>query len=238
MEWIDDAGTKRTTEVLDDAKVGDAHASMAARAAKEERRRSHDNGNKTGATTSTASAGQTKQAEPTPTQPEPAKPSEPPDDPGKQTANPDPTTLPSAPTEPPRSTDEATPQGATHLYLHRPRALSSTTVLIPLPLISSLTTVLTHRTLDEYPTIYHLPFAPSSLPSERYTLNTAYEAKLKSDLAGLDREEIVRAVDTVLDGKTGWAKKDQEKEKEEDEGRWDEKRVLEMLRRDVGALRR
>ena len=193
VEWIcggaDWAPPPRVSEVLSDTSVGDAYASMAARAAKLERK--EGGGGNSEARASTAPA---------------------------------------------VSTTEPGADAEAHLYLLRPRTLSSIPVLAPLDPAKSLTAALEHTTLDEYPTVYALPFAPAALPKERFTLVEAYDKHIKAELAGLDREEVVRQVDKVLGGKTGWAAQE-DKEGDKDEARWDEKRVLEMLRRDVDLRR-
>ncbi|KAF2149118.1 hypothetical protein K461DRAFT_57636 [Myriangium duriaei CBS 260.36] len=266
VEWIDDARVKRTTEVLDDTRLSDAYASMAGRAAKQEKRCSQDDGVKPSATPSVLKAEPTKKADTTiehadsarsaaplhsratvePAEPaesaeptglaEPAKQAEPASPPETITAE------GLAIAAPQIKQDETSPPGTSlpngmHLYLHRPRTLSSLPVLIPLSPTSTLTAVLHRQTLDEYPTLYHLPYAASCLPPDHFVTNTAYEARLKSDLAGLEREDIVRSVDTVLQGKTVWMKREEEAGDEE-EKKWDEKRVLDMLKRDVAILQR
>ncbi|GAM90067.1 hypothetical protein ANO11243_081070 [Dothideomycetidae sp. 11243] len=130
------------------------------------------------------------------------------------------------------SASGADPAAKRHLYLHRPRALRKQVVLIPLDTAADLTTSLSRQTIDEYPTIYHLPYPPDGLP-DGFCTSAAYDKSHKAELARLDRDDIVKSVATQLGGEKlgeAWGK-------EKDEKDWDAERVLDMLRRDV-ALRR
>ena len=99
-------------------------------------------------------------------------------------------------------------------------------MLIPLDSSSTLTDALRNQHLDEYPTIYHLPFAPGEFPEEKYWLSSRYDTHMKQQVAALDSDDVVRSVRATLGSALGPALPQEDKE-------WDSKRVLEMLRRDM-----
>ncbi|KAI9732395.1 MAG: hypothetical protein M1834_001603 [Cirrosporium novae-zelandiae] len=99
---------------------------------------------------------------------------------------PPPSTKPETPIQPPTTTPPSpspstfapiTPPLSTplhHFYLHRPLVPSKPKVLIPLSPTTTLSASLQSRTLLEFPTIYVLPYPPSSLPSEHYIMEEEF----------------------------------------------------------------
>lgn len=134
-------------------------------------------------------------------------------------------TFPSADARPAR------PQS--YLYLQKPRTIGNSTVLIPLTNHEdTITTCLRSSTLNEFPTIYDLPYAPTELP-ERYTLASVYDkdvAATKHDIDNeLNKQGLNDVYERVAPGK--------EQMNAEGEDAWDERKILDMLKRDVSALR-
>lgn len=126
-----------------------------------------------------------------------------------------------------------------HFYLQTPHTSSLSVVLTPLFPTATLTQNLSHHTVLEFPTIHILPCAVDALPSG-FVSATAY-AREKVD-EEREIEEMFAAVATPSGGRTrtigfrgeeGGERVDGEKEREKEGGKWDERRILEMLKRDV-----
>lgn len=78
---------------------------------------------------------------------------------------------------------EATHQTETHYYLLKPGTTSNSKVLVVLDAQLSLTDSLRDRIVQEYPTIYALPYPPAALPSS-YILESDYTPRA-SDESGV-----------------------------------------------------
>lgn len=99
-----------------------------------------------------------------------------------------------------------------HYYLQIPNTKTKTTVLIPLDKTQSLTSCLSERTLQEYPTIFALPLDMEELPDD-FMLEQAYLEQRKS--AGVDEPSKQHHEETVIPPRPSAAQ------------------ILQMLRRDM-----
>ncbi|KAF2761696.1 hypothetical protein EJ05DRAFT_507336 [Pseudovirgaria hyperparasitica] len=125
----------------------------------------------------------------------------------------------SAPQKKPVSTDKHH-----HFYLHRPHTFGTDTILIPLDRTSTLHTLLASRTILEYPTIYALLQPPDALPSG-YVLESDYLQQL---------EKVRREADEMFAGAEDRGAQVDGSVREAEEV-VDERRLLDVLRRDVGG---
>ncbi|GAB7343229.1 hypothetical protein MBLNU457_1289t1 [Dothideomycetes sp. NU457] len=126
-----------------------------------------------------------------------------------------------------------------YFYLQKPHTQSNTTVLIPLDVQATLTTILRDRVVLEFPTIYRLPHPPESLPPKFITEDT-YLSKSAGSTPRVG-EFVVDSPDPKMEkvqggvfssSRAGNHGKDDDDEEEE---KLDEKSILDMLRRDAGS---
>lgn len=120
-----------------------------------------------------------------------------------------------------------------HFYLHRPQTLSKVPVLIPVSPETTISTLLHHQIILEFPTIYMLSYPPSALPTEFYILEEEYEKRE-------DEEKALRALEEgphLGDGEdASGAEAGEEGVKRIDLEKVDERKVLDVLKRDLSAL--
>lgn len=133
----------------------------------------------------------------------------------------------SKPSPPPRTTP--------YFYLSKPHIPNTSRVLIPLSDSESLTASLKNQVVLEFPTLYALMEAPEKL-SEGFLTEENYLKLRKEEDAEL--EGMMSAVSggrrmPLGGGIFGVHDRTDERGSSSAAGQWDEKRVLEMLRRDV-----
>jgi hypothetical protein len=125
----------------------------------------------------------------------------------------------------PSSGAETQSNPAQHFYLLKPGTVSPSRVLISLKPEATLTGSLRDHTVQEYPTIYVLPYLPTALGSE-FMLEADYSKRVASSAP----ESSANA--GTFSGDRGNAGR-QQGEKREDSAPSDAKGILKMLRRDV-----
>lgn len=125
----------------------------------------------------------------------------------------------------------AQPLGDEHhgFYLLRPRASSSRRVLVPLAPSTTLSDVLHGRTVLEFPTIYVFPSAMAQLPDE-FILEDEYVKQEGEEQRELD--ELLRDLDPEILRRL---KEDGERGEERREEEVDSKKILDVLKQDLGA---
>lgn len=115
-------------------------------------------------------------------------------------------------------------------YLLRPRTSCTRTVLIPLSPNATLADSLRGRTVLEFPTIYMFPEATTP-PDDVFMMEDAYVQQERDEQAEL--ENALKAVDPetlrALEKSEGGA------DKGEEEGDIDGNKILDVLKRDLGA---
>lgn len=132
-----------------------------------------------------------------------------------------------------QSTEASSSRAKTYLYLHKPRTMGSSIALIPISNYNdTLTTCLRNSLLNEFPTIYELPYAPTGLP-ERYILASDYEESVATTRHDVDNELSKQGLNGLYEGMA--PRREQMTANGEDA--WDERKILDMLKRDVSALR-
>lgn len=266
VEWIDIDGIKRLSEVHEAATLGDSYAAMLAEREKESKKRKRDLDNQfgkdvkravaadeEGQTTGQAQSSTQEEGQATaPAQAEPSSEMETLEEDGasNETMPPeaeiqpkeDPTTesLPESPHPTPAETTSTntnnqapSSQPPPTFYLLTPHTSSTSTVLTPLSSTKTLTANLSSRTILEYPTIYTFPPDIAALPPGFVSAQDYVEEKAEEEreleemlkaVPGAKREDLFGRQDKGgVEGKTGTD--------------WDEGRILEMLKRDVGAAR-
>jgi len=133
------------------------------------------------------------------------------------------------------SKDEADSKGP-HFYLYRPHTASTAKVLIPLQDTTiTLTQALTRRTVLEFPSLYTLPYIPTDLPKQ-FMADSDYETERQREEAEL--EYYLDVVDPDARHVTlpnGREEEDSDPTGAGSSGQWDERKILDMLRRDVHA---
>lgn len=113
-------------------------------------------------------------------------------------------------------------------YLVRPRTSSSRRVLIPLTSTDTLGHALRGQTVEEFPTVYYFPAATPDLPSE---LMLDEDYRREEGEQQREFEELMRDVDPEILRRI---KDDGTKSKGDEEV--DSKRILDVLRQDLGGL--
>lgn len=128
-----------------------------------------------------------------------------------------------SPSSPAKRPVISTPENPTlNFYLHRPHTPSSQpTILIPLPPSETLSSALRGRVVLEFPTIYVLNESIDNLRAGFVTEEEYLKAQKKEDLVfktdGVEDEEELEEGEIDVEG-------------------IDEKKVLEVLRRDLGVM--
>ncbi|GMG10542.1 unnamed protein product [Aspergillus oryzae] len=125
--------------------------------------------------------------------------------------------------QPTHSTDEITSHRDLYFYLHRPRTSTKQPVLVPLSPTATLTSALRGRTVLEFPTIYILSDSPNTLSSEDENTKFLLE---KDYLRTQPQGEIESGETSETDG-------DQPAPGSVDISNLDEKKVLEVLQKDL-----
>ncbi|KAB8276195.1 hypothetical protein BDV30DRAFT_246879 [Aspergillus minisclerotigenes] len=125
--------------------------------------------------------------------------------------------------QPTQSTDEITSHRDLYFYLHRPRTSTKQPVLVPLSPTATLTSALCGRTVLEFPTIYILSDSPNLLSSEDENTKFLLE---KDYLRTQPQGEIESGETSETDG-------DQPAPGSVDISNLDEKKVLEVLQKDL-----
>lgn len=233
VEWIHDDGRRDLGECLESQPISEAYAAQFDNAEPPKKKRWKSSNNKDLPGTGDASTLPTEVATPiAPSEPlapsayflapelRPAQPPVPSELPAPTTA-----ALASSqqsPNPPPPSIPRPT---TLNFYLHLPSTPTSARVLIPLAPLSILSTSLSKRLVLEFPTIYALRNPPDQLPegfiTEEEFLKGLRRGEVRSDLKGL--------IEEVDDGEVVGGGL----EREVQEG-MDEKRLADVLRRDLG----
>lgn len=115
-----------------------------------------------------------------------------------------------------------------YFYLLRPGTPTGTRVLIPLEPTATLSTALRHRVVLEFPTLYALRYPPANLP-------TAFITEALYDRQGQRSEALLGTAEAgreAWDGGTGGG---ESATAEAGNGDVDERKLAEVLARDLGA---
>ncbi|OGM48746.1 HIT finger domain protein [Aspergillus bombycis] len=124
--------------------------------------------------------------------------------------------------QPMQSTDEITSHRELYVYLHRPRTSTKQPVLVPLSPTATLTSALRGRTVLEFPTIYILSNSPDALSEEE---NSKF--LLEKDYLRMQPQGEAES------GETSETDGDQPAPGSVDISNLDEKKVLEVLQKDL-----
>ncbi|KAI5273565.1 hypothetical protein E4T47_03167 [Aureobasidium subglaciale] len=159
---------------------------------------------------------------------------------------------------PPSSNDTLRTPETIHFFLHKPHTSSTNTVLIPMPLNTTLTRALHHKDVLEFPTIYafsNYAQPPTQTPSiEAASVeNTLKEAEQTTDILpkgfitldqykqerSAEDKELMGLMESIPEGQRkvaldGGIFGGAEEKREEEV---DEKKILEVLQRDADALK-
>ncbi|KAB8261819.1 hypothetical protein BDV32DRAFT_157814 [Aspergillus pseudonomiae] len=125
--------------------------------------------------------------------------------------------------QPTQSTDKITSHRNLYFYLHRPRTSTKQPVLVPLSPTATLTSALRDRTVLEFPTIYILSDSPDALSSEEENAKFL----LEKDYLRMQPQGETES------GETSEADGEQLAPGSVDISNVDEKRVLEVLQKDL-----
>ena len=132
-----------------------------------------------------------------------------------------------------------------HFYLHKVHTTSSSRVLRPINSSDVLTSVLRDQVVLEFPTIHVLNEPPDQLPTA-FTTETEYlKAKREEELelegimgaaaATASSDSRLVKLEGGLFGSVGGGGTGRDKDGDGNEEDWDERQILEMLKRDVKA---
>ncbi|MCJ1363666.1 hypothetical protein MMC16_002774 [Acarospora aff. strigata] len=250
VEWVHDNGTKELGNALETLPLTDAYAKHLAEKRPPARKRKLDVDQTPASPAATVDAPSKPQLseapaadqQPPATRPAAAddaasiesRPSHAPED--DQEAPPSPTPVRISPIDsaPPPTTNPLLPEPPStqpcpplHFYLLRPHTPSASPVLIPLSSSAPLSQSLSHHVILEFPTIYVLPHAPSSLP-DGYTLESVFLGQSRRE------EDEVRELLSVVPhvraeyedyGMTETARQQTV----------DDRKILDVLRKDLGG---
>ena len=146
-----------------------------------------------------------------------------------QTTVPLPESAPTNPSLPDTTVPSAPKEQRYNFYLFRPRTSSARRVLIPLTSSSTLGEVLRGNIVEEFPTIYYFNTSASELP-EGFVLDEQYRQEEGEQQK--EYEEMMRDVDPEIlrrlkEDETGSSKREEEV---------DSKKILDVLKQDLGGL--
>ncbi|MCJ1484834.1 hypothetical protein MMC06_005007 [Schaereria dolodes] len=119
-----------------------------------------------------------------------------------------------------------------YFYIHAPLRPSNNPVVFPIPLSSTLSSVLQGWMVLEFPTIYILPYTSSSLPPEKFTLAREAGGTKDGDIEGMLKKLVSGIGD---EGKSGFKGEGLE-EGEVDEREVNEKIIKEVLMKDLKGV--
>lgn len=131
-------------------------------------------------------------------------------------------------TQPDAAESEAPTEDRYIFFLLRPRTSASRRVLIPLTSTDTLGDALRGQTVEEFPTVYYFPAATPDLSSE-YMLDEEYRKEEGEQQR--EFEELMRDVDPEILRRL---KDDGTKSRGDEEV--DSKRILDVLKQDLGGL--
>ena len=222
MEWIASDGEKRIRLCLESSTLAEAYDRSFPLSKEEREQKKKDQESKSEEVDVNSSEQLPDTRDPTPSTAE-ATPQETPKE--AVLPNPESETRPdiTPQDQPTQSTDKITSHRNLYFYLHRPRTSTKQPVLVPLSPTATLTSALRDRTVLEFPTIYILSDSPDALSSEEENAKFL----LEKDYLRMQPQGETES------GETSEADGEQLAPGSVDISNVDEKRVLEVLQKDL-----
>ncbi|KAI9875769.1 MAG: hypothetical protein M1830_008015 [Pleopsidium flavum] len=235
VEWVHEDGKKELGSCLETLPLVEAYARFIADKQPSTKKRKLDgeqNPTPPPSTTTTIATAQPQPSARSTDEQQQQPPPQPPPPNSEPTSPPQTSPLPTAP--PPTQPIPASTTPALNFYLHRPHTPTPDPVVIPLPSHSPLSTSLHNRIILEFPTIYTLPYPPSSLP-DGYILEDEFLGQASREEKEV--EELLALVKGPVDLGAGMGYGEAEGDNVRAVG-LDDRKLLDVLKRDLEGVGR